>query len=457
MSTSSSGQATKKISVLGAGLVGSLLSVSLAQKGYQVEVFEKRTDSRNAGYSQGRSINLALSHRGLKALEAIGFKDHIDSLAIPMKGRMMHDLEGQLTFQPYGKEGQAIYSVSRGKLNEMLVDFAEKHGVNIHFNHKCQQVDLPNATAMIETPEGKLREVRSDILIGADGAFSALRNEMMKTDRFNYSQFYLEHGYKELTIPPTAAGEFALEPNALHIWPRGQYMLIALPNLDKSFTCTLFFPFEGKSSFQSLKSPEQVMDFFQTTFSDAVPLMPTLIEDFFKNPTSSLITVRCYPWVRNEKNLILGDASHAIVPFYGQGMNAGFEDCRILGEMIDQYQGDWPLILQKFQQSRKPDADAISELALQNFIEMRDRVANPKFLIRKKIEARLHELYPEQWMPLYSMVTFSDMRYSEAFAAGKKQEQIMNEIMSMPDIEEKWETLDLESIVNKMNQTASIN
>ncbi|MBS1543279.1 MAG: FAD-dependent monooxygenase, partial [Bacteroidetes bacterium] len=292
----------------------------------------------------------------------------------------------------------------------------------------------------------------SDLIIGADGAFSAIRGALQMTDRFEYSQTYIEHGYKELRIPPGPNGEFQLEKEALHIWPRQRFMLIALPNPDATFTCTLFFPFEGDPSFATLETDEDISQFFQKTFPDVVPLMPTLLEDFRDNPTSSLVTIRCYPWVRN-KVVLIGDAAHGIVPFFGQGMNAGFEDCRILNQLLDASGDDWEKALPEFVRLRKPDADAIAQLALDNFIEMRDLVADPDFLLRKKIEARLHELYPSQWIPLYSMVTFNDnSRYSEALQTGMRQKQIMDDVMKTPSIETKWTQLDFGEIVSRIKR-----
>ena len=435
----------KKISILGAGLVGSLLSIFLAKRGYEVTIYERRPDMRKAGAAGGRSINLALSHRGLKALDAVGLKDKIQEACIPMPGRMIHDLEGNLDFQPYGKEGQYINSVSRGGLNELLVTEAEAHGVKVLFEHRCTGVDFDNATAHFENGNS----ASADFLIGGDGAFSALRSAMQKTDRFNYEQHYITAGYKELSMPPTAGGDFAIDPGALHIWPRGKYMLIALPNLDKSFTCTLFFPFEGPVSFDMLKTEEEVEAFFNEQFADAVPLLPNLKKEFFENPTSSLVTVRCDPWVKGNTALI-GDSAHAIVPFYGQGMNSGFEDCHVFAQLLDKHNGINDAMLAEYQALRIPDGNAIADLALYNFIEMRDKVADDKFILQKKIEKRLNEAYPKQWVPLYSMVTFSDYRYSEAIARGNKQQAIMDEVLARPGIEESWEKLDLEEIIEKL-------
>ena len=442
---------SQHIAIAGAGLVGSLLANYLAKRQFTVTVYEKRPDPRRTDLAAGRSINLALSHRGLRALEGVGLKEEVAALMIPMKGRMMHDTEGNLTFQPYGKEGQHINSISRSGLNELLIQRAEERGVKFHFEHRCTKVDPDQTELHLVDAEGAEVVVKPDLLIGTDGAFSQVRESLLHHDRFNYNQHYIEHGYKELTIPPTANGNFALRENALHIWPRRSYMLIALPNLDKSFTVTLFSPFEGNPSFETVNSRDELWHFFRSAFPDVVSLMPTLEQDYFHNPTSSLVTVKCYPW-RRKRTLILGDASHAIVPFYGQGMNAGFEDCRVFDDYLEQYGTDWDVLLENYQQERKPDADAISELALTNFVEMRDHVADDSFLLRKKIEARLHQLFPDRWMPLYSMVTFSDLRYSEALNLGKKQARIMDEVMAQEGIFLNWEKLDFEKIVKRLER-----
>lgn len=441
----------KHIAISGAGLVGSLLALYLRKRGYEVSVFERRSDMRRSDYAGGRSINLALSNRGIRALEEVGLADELKKIAIPMHGRMMHDVKGNLNYQPYGKEGQYINSISRSALNIALMNEAEKVGVAFHFDQAIEKVDLVNTT--LTTKNGQRltdNEQHFDLIIGADGAFSAVRDAFRTSDRFNYQQFYIDHGYKELCIPASTAGAFQLEKNALHIWPRESFMLIALPNPDASFTLTLFFPFEGSVSFDKIKTEEDVLTFFENTFPDAKALMPSLLEDFQTNPTSSLVTVKCFPWVKN-RTLLMGDAAHAIVPFYGQGMNAGFEDCRVLNQLLDQHQDNWDTVLPVFQQQRKPDADAIAQLALDNFIEMRDLVADKDFLLRKKIEAKLHELYPTQWIPLYSMVTFHEnIRYSEAYTTGQKQKKIMDAVMAQPNIETNWETLDFSEIAGRL-------
>jgi kynurenine 3-monooxygenase len=430
----------KEVTIIGAGLVGSLLSIYLSKRGYKVKVFERRPDMRKENISAGRSINLALSDRGLLALEKVGLAEEIRNISIPMHGRYIHNPDGTHVIQPYGKEGQYINSVSRATLNCKLMDWAEKNGVEIFFNHKYSTIDWKTNTITFEVSDSQPAVHSSELIFGADGAFSAARlAHQLSHDKFDYSQFYIDCGYKELTIPPAQDGNFAMHIHALHIWPRKDYMLIALPNLDKTFTCTLFFPFAGEMSFEKLDNEKNVKDFFEKTFPDAAPLMPDYVHEFFHNPTSSLVTIKCYPWIREDKFALIGDAAHAIVPFFGQGMNCGFEDCRILDELIEKYKDDWGKILFEYQNLRKPDADAIADMAVGNFTEMREKTADPKFLLQKKIEARLHEKYPDKWIPAYSQVTFSPhIRYSDALKRGQKQESIMQEVMQMQGIEEMW-------------------
>ncbi len=436
--------------IIGAGLVGSLLSIYLSKRGYKVKVYERRGDMRKEKVIAGRSINLALSDRGIKALEEVGIMEEIKKIAIPMHGRYIHNSDGSTSYQPYGNEGQFINSVSRGELNKMLMDLAEVNGAEIFFNQKCETVDWKkNELTLQETSNFQLSTFNFQLLFGSDGAYSAARlTHQLQHDRFQYQQYFIDFGYKELNIPPGKDGGFLMEKNALHIWPRGNYMLIALPNTDGSFTCTLFFPFEGEPSFDSLNSKEKVKEFFNNTFADAVPLMPTLEDDFFNNPTSSLVTVKCFPWIREDKFALIGDAAHAIVPFFGQGMNCGFEDCRVLNSLIDKYDENWEIILQEYQQLRKPDGDAIAELALNNFIEMRDKVADPKFLLQKKIESAFSKKFPEKWTPAYAQVTFSpQIRYSDALKNSIKQEAIMQQIMALPDIESNWNSEAIENLI----------
>ncbi|WP_124636622.1 NAD(P)/FAD-dependent oxidoreductase [Taibaiella sp. KBW10] len=424
---------SRSISILGAGLVGSVLSVLLRKKGYEVTIYERRSDLRTATIGAGRSINLAMSTRGWKALELAGLREAIEAIAIPMTGRYLHQQDGTAAFQPYGKNGEAIYSVSRGELNKKLMDLAEENGVKILFNQTCDQVDLQQNIIHLTDQEGKKHTVSCDLLLGADGAFSALRKSMILQDRTDYQQFYINSGYKELCIPPNPEGTFQMEKNALHIWPRHNFMMIGLPNTDGSFTCTLFFPFEGKPSFKSIQSDEEIMSFFGEHFPDAIPLMPTLLEDYKNNPTSSLVTVKMYPWAYEDKACLIGDAAHAIVPFYGQGMNAGFEDCSELYALLDRHGDDWETVLQAFQANRKPNADAVAELALNNFIEMRDKVADPKFLERKKIEKDLGIRYAGRFNSVYEMVSFSHTPYAFAWNAMAAQDWLLTQIMNAGD------------------------
>ena len=443
----------KSVTIVGAGLVGSLLSIYLSKRGYKVNVFERRADMRLETMSAGRSINLALSDRGWRGLEGVGIADDIKKISIPMYGRFIHHKDGTNAYQPYGKDNQAIYSVSRADINMKLMDLAEQQeNVNIQFNKKCTLINRKDLAITFEDNLTKeISNTSADLLFGADGAFASSRLSIqLQSDRFEYNQHYIDCGYKELIIPAGKNGEFLLDKNALHIWPRGSFMMIALPNPDGNFTCTLFLPFEGEKSFSNLKTDKQVEDFFKSEFSDAFTLMPTLISDFKTNATASLVTVKCFPWVFDNKIGLIGDAAHAIVPFYGQGMNCGFEDCVVLNELIEKHNYDWDIIFPEYEQLRKPDGDAIADLAIANFVEMRDKTADPKFILQKKIEAKFSQHYPDKWIPLYSMVTYSPhIRYSTALKEGQKQQKIMDEIMAFNNIESIWESDEIESEILK--------
>ena len=444
----------KKVIIVGAGLVGSLWAIYLSKAGYKVTIYERRQDIRNAEISAGKSINLALSNRGWKALKNAGVEKQVRDIAIPMHSRIMHDLEGNLTKQPYGKEDQAIYSVSRGHLNAIMMSMAEEKGnATIHYNHRCINASLENGTVyLMNENNGETIEDHADLVFAADGAFSAVRyNAMQKLDRFNYQQKYIEDGYKELLLPANDDGSYKLYKNALHIWPRGRFMLIALPNEDGSFTCTLFMPFEGhKYAFNKLKNDEQINTFFKEVFPDFHSMMPNLIENWHQHPLSSLAIIRCFPWTYG-KTALIGDAAHATVPFYGQGMNAGFEDCTVLWDLMKKHKENWNAIFDEYQNTHKPNGDALQDLSLHNYHVMRDYVADPKFLLQKKIEAHIFEKHPNKWMPLYSQVTFSHIPYSEAYAVGKKQDKIMKEIMEIPNIESIWESDEIENkILNSL-------
>lgn len=437
-------QKQKKIAVVGAGLVGTLLAIYLKRAGHQVDVYDRSKDIRTIEFS-GRSINLVMSDRGWKALEKLGLDDEIRKIGIPVYKRAIHLADASLNYQNYGKEDQAIFSLSRGILNRKMIDLAEAEGVQFFFESKIWDVSLSTATLHEGNSErGEWHDLEYDIVFGADGAFSRIRHRMQRQSMFNYSQEFLKLGYKELHIPANPDGTHKLNPNALHIWPRGQFMLMALANTNGSFTCTLFMPHEGENSFEQLKDPKALEGFFAEYFPDTKEVIPNLVEDFFKNPTSYLVTMKCYPWTFEDKVALIGDACHAIVPFYGHGMNAGFEDITILAEMMEKYGDDWGTIFDEYQQSRKPNADAIAELSYRNFMEMSSKTADDKFHLQKKIEKWFSEKHPDKWIPLYSRVTFSHQPYAEALAEGDKQNAIMQEILAMDKIEEIWDTEPIE-------------
>lgn len=428
--------------IVGAGLAGSLMAIYLAQKGLSVEIYESRPDMRTTDMSAGRSINLALSNRGSWALREAGVLDLILSEGVKMPGRMLHSKEGQLQFAPYGKdESQYINSISRGGLNQQLMTAAEQYpNVTLHFEQRCVGVDVERAQVTVEDAHTQAqRTVQGCTIIGGDGANSAVRRALEAQLPGYASQVdWLEHGYKELTIPPTEDGGFALEQHALHIWPRGSYMLIALPNADGSFTCTLFFPFEGNPSFASLDTPEKVQAFFEEEFGDAVPFLSNLQEEFANNPVGKLGTLTCAPWAYEDKVVLLGDAAHAIVPFYGQGMNASFEDCRILNACIDRHGvGNWAAAYADYQARRKPNGDAIGQLAIENFYEMRDHVADPTFRKKRALEHLLENTY-EDYHSKYSLVTFQpDIPYAVAQALGNEQDKLLMQLCrNVENIEE---------------------
>lgn len=419
--------AQRRFTVFGAGLSGALMSIFLARRGAQVELYERRSDPRIGPVERGRSINMALSTRGITALKSVGLDEAVLASAIPMRGRMIHGVRGELAYQPYGhRNEQAINSVSRAGLNLLLIEAADAHpNVTIQFGMKCRKMDFDRGVAEVErVADGARETITPNVVIGADGAFSAVRLSMQLRDRFSYTQDYLPHGYKELCIPPTNEGEFALEPNALHIWPRGRFMMIALPNADRSFTCTLFWPHEGPNSAAEVNTIDAAERFFEQYFPDARALMPTFAEDFARNPHSSLATIRCSPWHVGGKALLIGDAAHAVVPFYGQGMNAAFEDCRTLAEMLDDHPGDdLADVFARFTDARKPHADAIADLAIENYVEMRDKVGSPLFRLKKLTERVLARVVPG-YLPLYEMVSFSNIPYAEARAIAHRRARL---------------------------------
>lgn len=442
----------KRIIIVGAGLCGTLLAIRMAQRGFKVSLHEKRWDMRREEIDAGRSINLALSSRGILALDRIGLKEAVLEECIPMRGRLIHPLEGKPFLSPYsGREEDYINSVSRGGLNIALLDKAEgMENIALYFNSNCKQVDLATATATFENKvTGELKEEQGEIVIGTDGAGSIVRRSMVARTTellFNYSQDFLRHGYKELTIPPAADGGWRIEKNALHIWPRGHFMVIALPNLDGSFTLTMFHPYTGDLGFDQLKTKSDVRSFFEAQYPDLLPYTPNYVEEYFENPVGTLGTIKCYPWQAYGKTLIMGDASHAIVPFYGQGMNASFEDVRVFDEVLDKWGGDWEKVFSVFQDQRRPDANAIADLAIDNFHEMQDRVDDQDFIRKRKIEMQLEQQFSSYYSK-YSLVTFRpELPYSKAMKLGRAQDELLLKICSSSE----FNNLSLENIHHQL-------
>lgn len=437
----------KQVALVGAGLAGCVLGIYLARRGFKVDIYERRPDIRKVKLSAGRSINLTLSTRGIHVLKQIGLYKKIVKTAIPLKGRIIHSLKGDLRFQPYGqKDKDAIYSIDRNQLNIALINEAEKQkNITIRFNQKCMDMNFESRELKLcDETNGQQQTIKVNTVIGTDGSASAIRLAMLKRRGFNFSQSYINHGYKELKIPAGSTNKFLLDKNALHIWPRGEYCLNGFPNLDGSFTCILFCPFEGEYSFESLNSKERVLEFFQTQFPDAVPLMPTLVENYFSNKTGSLVTIKCNPWHVDDRALLLGDSAHAILPFYGQGMNCTFEDCAYLDECIEKYGTDWQKVFHEFEKIRKVDTDAIADLSLENFTELREHVADAKFLLKKKVELALADKYSDIFIPKYSLIAFHRIRYTEARLQARIQDRILDELcQSIEEIEQlNWQKAD---------------
>jgi kynurenine 3-monooxygenase len=446
----------QNIIIIGAGLCGSLLALRLGQRGYNVSVYEKRPDLRKVDISAGKSINLAFSNRGIKAMKMVGIQSKVEPLCIPMNGRMLHDIEGNTKLSNYsGRKDEYINSISRGGLNALLLDEAEAlDNVKLFFNKKCKQVDFEKTTAKFYDYKTKTEFVEdADIIIGTDGAGSILRQSyyLEKKFLFSFSQNFLTHGYKELSILPTKTGDYKTYKNALHIWPRGNFMLIALPNLDGSFTVTLFLSHtEGEYNFNNLTTPEIVTEFFKKEFPDALKLMPNLIEDFFENPTSALGTVKCSPWHYKGNTLLMGDAAHAVVPFYGQGMNASFEDVVEFDKVLDQNLENWEAVFKAYEKTRKKDTDAIADLAIDNFYEMRDHVANPIFQEKRKLETAFEEHFPKEYSSKYSLVTFNEnIGYNEAMTRGRAQDKAILNMIADDEIDLNG---DLKELLKRVQQ-----
>jgi kynurenine 3-monooxygenase len=442
----------QKVIIIGAGLSGSLLAIYLAKRGIEIDVYESRGDMRRAEMSAGRSINLALSDRGIAALREVEMDEYMLAEAVPMFGRMVHAADGQTKkLLPYsGRTGEYINSISRAGLNVALISEAEKYaGAKFYFNEKCAGFDCASGEALLENAEtGERKTVKGDTLIAADGAGSAIRNAMFAgVPRFDFSQEFLEHGYKELRISPGANGNFLVEKNALHIWARRSFLMIALPNFDGSFTCTLFLAHTGENSFEQLTDEKSLVEFFRTNFADAIPLIPTLTEDFFTNPIGNLGTIKCFPWNVGGKSLLLGDSAHAVVPFYGQGMNCSFEDCRVLNQLIETHGTDWETVFVEYGNERKENTDAIAEMAVENFYEMRDAVVNPVFVRKRELETKLEHTFPD-YFSKYSMVTFrEDLPYSVAMRKGNAQDKLLMEICAEVD---NVSEIDLNEVMEKV-------
>jgi kynurenine 3-monooxygenase len=429
----------EKIIIVGAGLCGSLLALRMAQRGHQVVVYEKRGDMRLEEVDAGRSINLALSARGLMALDRVGLKKTIAQSCIPMNGRMIHPLNGDSFLSPYsGRSEDYINSVSRSDLNILLLNEADyNQDVTLCFDSPVKEVDLKNASVKFVDPKTKeLKTDQGDIIIGTDGAGSVVRRSLMSRTTellFNYEQNFLRHGYKELSILPKSDGGWRIEKNALHIWPRGHFMIIALPNLDGSFTVTMFHPYGSDIGFNALDSDEKVKNFFEKYFPTLIEYMPDYVNEYNQNPVGTLGTIKCYPWQAYGKTLIMGDASHAIVPFYGQGMNASFEDVRVFDDMMNLYGEDWSTIFEKFQNARVNNANAIADLAIDNFYEMRDKVDDKNFKLKRQLEMQLEQQYPEYYSK-YSLVTFKpDLGYHDAMVQGRNQDSMLLDICDRVD------------------------
>lgn len=444
------------ILIIGAGLCGSLLALRLAQRGYKVEVFESRPDLRTTDISAGRSINLALSDRGFKALRLCGVEEKAREICIPMYGRLIHDSKGNTFTSNYsGREGEYINSISRGDLNGILLTEAEKHeNVTIHFNKKCSSVDIEKTIAHFKDYKTKEEfSINADVIFGTDGAGSILRKSyyLERKFLFSYSQNYLSHGYKELEIPADALGNHQISKEHLHIWPRGEYMLIALPNMDGSFTVTLFLSYdEGEYNFNNLTSEEKITSFFETQFPDALALIPSIKDEFLNNPTGALGTVKCSPWHYQNKTILMGDAAHAIVPFYGQGMNASFEDITVFDEILNENLEDWETVFKRYEKVRKEDTDAIADLAIDNFHEMKDHVANPIFKEKRKLEMTLEENFPSAYFSKYSMVTFNEnIPYAEAMKKGRAQDKALLNMVAHHDLDA---ITDLKEVLKKVQE-----
>lgn len=434
----SSGSQAEKIVIVGAGLVGSVLAIYLARRGFAVEVYERRCDFRRGDPDASRSsINLSLSTRGLRALDQVGVGDAVRKLTVPTYGRAIHGTDNDLTYQAYGNNGEATYAILRNDLNRVLIDSAIKLGVNFYFDEKCLDIDLASGTLRFEDCRtGALHHVTATRIFGADGLHSTVRLRLQRTRHFNYSQTYLDHGYKELNVPANALAEWAAMKTAVHLWPRGGYMLLGLPNVDGSFVCSLHLPLEGSPSFASIQDGSDLLAFLESSFPDVMGQIPDAVESFFSHSTNYFAEIRCFPWCFEDRVALIGDAAHAIFPFYAQGVNAGFEDCQIFDQCLEEYGLNWHQVFDGFQRRRKPDADAVSDLSRSHFYELRDLVGKPSFQLRKLVERKLNEIYPNEFIPLYSMVSFECIPYSEALRRDRRQRAIVDRVLAIPNVEQ---------------------
>jgi len=441
----------ERVCVVGAGLVGSLLSNFLAREGHDVHLFDRQADPRRGRRASGRSINLTICERGFAALDRVGAGDRVREISVPCYGRYIHSVDGTVDYQPYGNRREAIHSVARNELNDVLIDLAlAQRGIHVHFEEKCLEVDL-------ETPEvafqslrtDEVTRFRADRVFGADGANSRVRAAMQLVAGFRQRQEFFEQAYKEISVPPASSGDWALPADAIHIWPRRHYMLIGFPNRDCTFTFALHMPFEGEPSFASLRTPEALLELFRRSFPDALPYVPNLIEDYFGRPESKMITVRCAPWTHGDKVALIGDAAHAIVPSYGQGANCGFEDCSVFYDCLQGAAGDWGQALRDYEASRKPNADAIADLALEHFHELRDFVGSSEFLLRKELERWVNDLYPDRYAPLYSLISFTNVPYAESMRQDREQRTLVDRLLEIPDVRGKLGSPELRAMVDQ--------
>lgn len=437
--------------VVGGGLGGSLLAVFLARRGHTVDVYERHADARADTGKKRPALNLTLCERGLRALGEVGVRERVEALTVPAYGRRIHATDGQTAYQPYGTHREAIYSISRADLNDALVDHAEREpNVRFHFGQKCLNLDLGRALARFEDVRtGAVTEVQADRIFGADGAYSTVRGHLQRVERFNYSQQYLRDGYKSLKIPARPDGSPAMELETLHIWPRGTRMLIGFPNLDHSISCSLLLPFEGEDSYASLTSERALLEFFHAQFPDAVAIIPDLVQQFFATPANSLLTVRCEPWSYQDKVCLVGDAAHAILPSYGQGANAAFEDCSVLGRCMDEHGSDWHAVFRDFEARRRPSMNFMADLCVQHFVELCDLVGDPDFLRRSEIERRLADVYPDLYQTMYSMVSFGTMPYVEAQRVDRRQRSLVDRIMTIAGVEDALESVQVREILER--------